>query len=154
MGRSVSYPSGALVAYAETPRDGDWCATCGDCAEDCQCSEGDRDLREGDTDWDWVEDDLRDRAFRLFPSMYHTDAWIGSEDHVLATNSFVDFGVSEYCGVMAVWIAPCRDLEPGPEALAEAWVSKVRNRFLGEFAEMHKIGTFSNGECVYARATA
>lgn len=48
MGRSVSYPSGAVVAFTvmEVEEDDDW-----------------------DFEFEWLRDDLRERAARAFPSL-------------------------------------------------------------------------------------
>jgi hypothetical protein len=81
MGRSVSYPTGALV-----------------CFEDISAFED-------EFDYIWFTDDLKERAGAMFPSLYDCDKWRGREDHILMRNAYVDFGVSEYCGLEAIWIA-------------------------------------------------
>ena len=155
MGRSVSYPSDALVVFAQTPRDSDWCSECSSAVDECECHEDDRNWLEGETDWDWLKEDMQGRIQNLFPSFYDVDEWIGREDHVLARNSFVRFGVSEYCGLMSIWLVVRDDLESaGLEALAEQWIKAVASRFRKEFGELVKVGSFSNGEGVYRRVAA
>ena len=80
MGRSVSYPSGALVAFCETPTDGGYCLNCEEEGDTCDCGEG-REACSEETDWDYIKSDLIDRAGRLFPAMWAKDEWIGREDH-------------------------------------------------------------------------
>ena len=83
MGRSVSYPAGALVAFAtlEVEDSEDW-----------------------EFEFDWLVGDLRSRAAAAFPSLKDCDGWRGREDRILMRNAFADFGVSTYCGLVAIWI--------------------------------------------------
>ncbi len=84
MGRSVSYPSGAIVAFTvlEAENDDDW-----------------------DFEYDWLREDLCERAAAAFPSLRQHDGWRGREDRILMRNAYADFGVSVYGGLVAVWIA-------------------------------------------------
>lgn len=58
MGRSVSYPSGAIVAFTvlEVESEDDW-----------------------EFEYEWLRDDLRERASRAFPSLIPHDGWRGRE---------------------------------------------------------------------------
>ena len=73
MGRSVSYPARAVVAFTvlEVETEDDW-----------------------EFEYAWLRDDVLDRATRLFPSLTPHDGWRGREDRILARNAFADFGVS------------------------------------------------------------
>ena len=82
MGRSVSYPRGALVAFSHIEDEMDY------------------------LDWQDMLDNVRDHAMSLWPSLYEADHWRGREDHVIAANSLVEFGISEYCGLVAYWLVP------------------------------------------------
>jgi hypothetical protein len=85
MGRSVSYPSGALVAFtvqeAEAEAEADWGFA-----------------------YEWLSDDLRERASEAFPSLAPHEGWRGREDRILLRNAYADFGCSVYCELVAVWI--------------------------------------------------
>src|SRR3546814_15849944 len=83
MGRSVSYPSGAIVAFTvlDVENDGDW-----------------------EFEYEWLREDLRERAANAFPSLIPHDGWRGREDRILMRNSYADFGLSVYGGLVAVWI--------------------------------------------------
>ena len=83
MGRSVSYPSGAIVAFTvlEVENDDDW-----------------------EFEYEWLREDLRERAARAFPSLISHDGWRGQEDRILMRNAYADFGLSVYGGLVAVWI--------------------------------------------------
>lgn len=131
MGRSVSYPRGALVAFTHIDDEMDY------------------------LDWQDMLDSERDYVQSLWPSFEPADHWRGREDHVIARNRLVEFGMSEYCGLVAYWLVPRDDLESaGLEALAETWIARVAPRFLKTFGTLRKIGTFSNGEAVFERIAA
>lgn len=154
MGRSVSYPSGALVAYARTPYDEDWCANCSCPASDCDCDEDDKSLVQGEADWDWIAEDAARTISEMFPSFRPDDDWRGREDRVVARNSLVDFGFSEYCGLMAYWMVPREGLDGNLEAFAERWIAAVSRRFCARFGEYVRIGGMSDGTSVYQRVGA
>ena len=40
----------------------------------------------------------------LRPSLYEADGWAGREDRILLQNGHVEIGVSEYCGLAAIWM--------------------------------------------------
>jgi hypothetical protein len=84
MGRSVSYPSGAIAAFTvlEVEDDDDW-----------------------ELEYEWLRDDLVQRAAEAYPSLAPHDGWRGREDRILLRNAFADFGVSIYGSLVAVWIA-------------------------------------------------
>lgn len=127
MGRSVSYPSNtAGLSFAHVEIEDQW-------------------------DWDDLVDDFRHEVGRLFPSTYADDRWLGREDHVLVSNAFAHFGLSEYCGMVAYWVVPRDDLDGSAAALAQGWCNRIAPRFEAHFGDLVKVGNFSNGGGVYAR---
>jgi len=131
MGRSVSYPHGALVAFTHVHDEDD--------TDDCA----------------WLLEFWREMAQRLWPSLREVDTWRGREDHVIARNGLVEFGVSEYCGLVAIWLVERTDLDTaGQEALATQWIKSVAPRFRKTFGTLRKVGTFSNGEGIFERVAA
>jgi hypothetical protein len=133
MGRSVSYPTGAIV-----------------CFEDIRAFDD-------EFDFDWFADDLKERAAAMFPSLYDCNKWRGREDHILMRNAYADFGVSEYCGLASIWIAERCDgayYDCPSEGLAAHWLAQIRNRFLAEFGNLVLDGHMSNGEGVYRLKSA
>lgn len=137
MGRSVSYPSGAVVAFTvmEVESDDDW-----------------------EFEFEWLRDDLRERAVQAFPSLTSHDGWRGREDRILMRNAFADFGVSIDGGVVAVWIAERDDggywdVEWRTARLprAQHWLEQIAKRFDCLFGDYDCLGRFSNGEAIYRK---
>lgn len=135
MGRSVSRPSNAaqvLYAYFETEDDDE------------------------DSPYWWFQESIkgmRECLIARYPSLTKCDEWIGygqSEDHALLENRHAYIGVSEYCGLVSIWIVP-KDDKP---ALAAQWCSQVKLEDAAEcFGQrLVKEGTMSNGEGVFRRA--
>lgn len=139
MGRSVSYPTGAIVAF--------------------------RLVDEAEEDWDWayecLVEDIVETVRSCFLSLEPFDGWRGREDRILLRNAFADCGVSTYCGLAAIWIverddsryweADCRKARSGR---ARQWLTRVSDRFNNVFAELRLVGRFSNGEAIFERANA
>jgi hypothetical protein len=162
MGRSVSHPSGAIVAFRHYDQSVD-CAECdgkGYFEED-----GERDECEfcdstglEDLHIDWREETEQYQGWikELFPSFEPCDKWLDREDHAIAENRFAYFGISEYCGLVALWLVK-KDLDAGYyedsllTPLADRWLAQVEPRFLSTFGELRKLGHMSNGEGVYQR---
>jgi len=137
MGRVVSYPSGAVVAFTVMEVEGvdDW-----------------------DFEFEWLRDNLRERAARAFPSLDAHDGWPGREDRILMRNLFADFGVSVYGGLVAVWIAERDDgaywdaeWRTARSSRAQHWLEQIAKRFDRVFGDYDCIGRFSNGETIYRK---
>lgn len=137
MGRSVSYPSGAVVAFTvlEAGNEEDW-----------------------DFEYDWLREDLRERAIAAFPSLEPHDGWRDREDCVLARNAFADFGLSIYGGLVAVWIAEREDpayhdadWRAARSPRAQHWLAQIAPRFDRLFGDYDCLGHMANGERVYRK---
>ena len=103
-------------------------------------------------DFENVAEDLLFNAMRLFPSLEPYHGWAGREDRILARNGFVEFGVSEYMGLMAIWMRLRGDCEQ--EALASHWCDQIAEKFHQEFGIFEHVATASNGEAFYQRKEA
>ena len=137
MGRSVSYPTGAIVAFATFDAE---------------------DLEDARFEFDWLVGDLRRRrrAGEAFPSLHEHDGWRDREDRILMRNAFADFGVSEYMGLISIWIV---EREDGPylyadwrtarSPRAQRWLEQIAPRFDALFGELELLGRFSNGEAIF-----
>ena len=139
MGRSVSYPTGAIVAFRlvdEAEDDGDWAYEC-------------------------LVEDIVETASSCLPSLEPFDGWRGREDRILLRNAFADCGVSTYCGLAAIWIVERddshyweADYRKARSGRARQWLTRVSDRFINVFAELRLVGRFSNGEAIFERANA
>lgn len=127
MGRSVSYPSGAVVAFSSIDT-------------------------EDEFEFEDAVEDFQEQVLDMFPSTHAENGWLGREDRILVANSHCHFGVSEYCGLVAYWVVPRGDAEH-PE-LAERWFNQIARRFQRRFETLNKIGTASNGESFFQEIAA
>jgi hypothetical protein len=140
MGSSVSYPSGAVVAFQvlDLEDDGDW-----------------------DFELEWLREDLIERARAAFPSLQPHQGWRGREDRILLRNAYADFGLSVYGSLVAVWIV---EREDGPywdsdwrhprTGRARRWLAQIAPRFDALFGEYECLGHMSNGEGIYRKRAA
>lgn len=140
MGRSVSFPTGAIVAFATFEL---------------------ADPEDSHFEFDWFVDDLRRRAHEAFPSLEEHDGWRDREDRILMRNAFADFGVSEYMGLVAIWIVEREDgasldadWRTARSPRAQRWIQQIARRFDSEFGELDLLGRFSNGEAIFRRRNA
>jgi hypothetical protein len=169
MGRSVSYPSEALVVTFNTLEQVD-CGRCDGTGRDletvtgenkeCPVCEGSGKVEQDADDFDELIEDFRQHLKHLFPSVEEADDWLGREDHVLAQNKLARFGMSEYCGLVAYWIVPNEpsdgyyrvgDSDPTLEPLRRHWIDSIKDKFVAAFGELTKVGAMSNGGGVYRR---
>lgn len=132
MGRSVSYPSGAIVAFTvlDVECDDDW-----------------------EFEYEWLLSSRRERAGRAFPSLVAHDGWRGREDRIL--------GVSVYGGLVAVWIVERDDgaywdaeWRTARSLRAQRWLCQIAGRFDALFGDYDCLGHMSNGEGVYTKRAA
>lgn len=130
MGRSVSHPDESLIVVF-------------------------RDVSEIELFSDWEEfcEDLTDMACNQWTSLEPAEEnkFTGRENHILAENSYVLFGVSEYCGLAAIWVAQRHDVDNIPiyPALAAGWATHIQPKFREMFGNLEYVGTMSNGEAVF-----
>ena len=129
MGRSVSYPHTAqVVTFTHVEAD--------------------------EENWSDDLENLKSALTARFKSLYEDEKWIGREDHALLANNHCRVGVSEYCGLVAVWIVP-RDSDY-PE-LAAQWIASIEKSFDKVVSEtfgglLRHVATASNGEAFYQQA--
>lgn len=128
MGRSVSYPRNASVV----------------CFRDVSEIEDNEDF---DLFLEDVLADLQNAA----PSFRSCDRWLDREDHAIAENGHCYVGVSEYCGLAAVWMVP---KESDHVALSINWCAGFEDTFRSLFGDLVKVAAASNGEAFYRRTAA
>ena len=138
MGRSVSYPTGSVVAFRL--RD-----------------EGEEEA----TDWAYecLVDEIIETTKAAFPSFQRFEGWRGRENRILLRNAFAECGISTYCGLAAIWLAERDDARYWEAdfyipraARARHWLDQVSARFIELFGELRMVGRFSNGEAIFERS--
>lgn len=98
---------------------------------------------------------LRDVAQRRYKSLSRCDEWLGREDHAVLENDHAYIGVSEYCGLVSIWVVPKgADRYSDPSGLAIHWCNQIDLRPLANCFGQRLIsrGMFSNGEQIFAPA--
>jgi hypothetical protein len=101
---------------------------------------------------------VRGDVMAQLPRFGACDEWIGREDRAILASPEFYVGVSEYCGIVAVWAVPRErdddeDGEPLTRALSAARLQTLLHEVASYFGEtLEKVGTFSNGEAVFRRA--
>jgi hypothetical protein len=150
MSRSVSYANGAFaIAYRDISsfgyRDED--------EEGNKIENPEYNEVQGSFDWECWLDSLKEKAKHFFPSLTDCDKWVGREDHAILENRFCYMGVSEYCGLVSIWLVLKDNLcdYKDIQGIAENWAEQVKGKFYKNFGDLVKIGTFSNGESIYQR---
>lgn len=139
MGRSVSYPRNARVTFTAFE------------PGTFEGEDGETYIDDSGDDWDAFVDDAKQCASQQWPSMNDDDFWLDREDHGLLSNRWCFFGISEYCGCVAIWLAPKDQDNAGLEAMRDRWMDRAYVELERMFGTMKKVGTFSNGEAVYER---
>ncbi len=137
MGRSVSYASGSVHIEYATFEAEDGC--------------------DSQWEWDYATEDFQELILKAFPSTNTCDEWVGREDRALAENSFAYFGVSEYCGLVSMWVAPKDDDYATSTSLRDHWIDSIGPKFAkvcgNSFGQSLKsVGRFSNGEQIFQPA--
>lgn len=107
----------------------------------------------------WQFDDfleaIRESLEDKYPSLRRCNRWAGREDHVILENDRAEVSVSEYCGLVAVCLAP-RDPD---NPLDQGWTWQCKARFEKHLKRtfsrraLRSVGRLSNGEQVFTRAT-
>ena len=139
MGRGVSYPSNCSVVCFR--------------AFEIEDSE-DTDLAA--IKFDWFIEDTRGMCRECWPSMCTCDKWLDREDHAILENNHCYIGISEYCGLISIWLLSkaedlaCSGYSDSPN-LADYWCSQISKKFEEMFGNLVRLGTMSNGISVYKK---
>jgi hypothetical protein len=153
MGRSVSYPSNtAAVCFRDVSSFGYVMDEDGNVTDE-------HDEWQGQDDWDWFVESIKNDATEKWSSFSECDEWVGREDHAILENNFAYIGVSEYCGLAAVWLLPKTEAllntgyseDSAMANLSENWCKRIAKNFEKLFGEYVKVAVMSNGEGVYKK---
>lgn len=106
--------------------------------------------------WQDFIEGLRNQIKELFPSMYECNEWVGREDYAIMENRYARIGVSEYDGMVSIWMQPI-DLETGHGdderlvGIQESWIDKARDKHIS-LGNLKRQGGFSDGTSLYMPA--
>lgn len=105
---------------------------------------------EDDWEWECLLDGLRRIIEKRYPSFVSVDKWPGRELHTILENAHTSITIAEYCGLVSVSLSSNQESN-----LSDGWTNSIAGNFTtlmkknyGD-AILRKIGSFSNGECVY-----
>lgn len=100
--------------------------------------------------WASFVEDLRDNViFPKWPSFQEESYWPSREVHVIAANDAAEISVSEYCGCVAICLAP-RDIAKGfAKRIAASFYRHITKCF--KSCALQPLGTMLNGETAYRR---
>ena len=109
--------------------------------------------------WEWedFQSDIVSTIKEKYKSFSECDEWEGNETKIILENNLAIVGISEYCGLTSISIAPkeFRYYEKDNTALAIKWINSISDnleKLLDKnFDCYRKVGTFSNGESVYTK---
>ena len=150
MGRSVNYLDNAeVVLYFPIEN------------EYNEASEFDEDLSQ--MEWDDTVRNLQCEIRAKLPSYYDVkDKWGNRETRIILENNLCSIGISEYCGLVSLSVAP-RDSDnldsfaTFRDNFAVRHANQIESTLEKVLCELglknlHKVGTFSNGEAVFELA--
>lgn len=146
MGRSVNYLDNAeVVLYF--PFEGG------------QDEEGNYDEFCADLEWDDTIRNLQCEIRAKLPSYYDVkNEWGNRETRIILENSLCSIGISEYCGLCSLSVAPRQnDYDEWHERFALRHAGQIRGtleKVLNDLGltNLRKIGTASNGEAFFQKA--
>lgn len=91
---------------------------------------------------------ITETLMERYPSLYPVNKWIDREDKVILENRLVQIGVSEYCGLMALWVIPRYENDYSVDNLSQKFSRTIEPTING-LGDLRKVATFSNGEAMY-----
>lgn len=102
--------------------------------------------------FDDVFGNIRCELKSLFPSLRDTDEWDGRETKIFLENKLVEFGISEYCGIISLSV---RSKEYETDGLAHNFIDKtwdkIRKSLDGFCNVLNRVGGFSDGTSIYSK---
>jgi len=110
---------------------------------------------DGDTyEWDSFVEDLQENVLKpRYLSLVACNRWQDRENHVIMENSHVEVSVSEYCGCVAVCLAPRDAYDNFKAAFAERMADNFEKHIQRKFKScaMRPIARFGNGEIAFQK---
>jgi hypothetical protein len=111
-----------------------------------------------DIAWDDMVANISAEIRAKLPSYYKVDKWGNRETRIILENSYCSIGISEYCGLVSLSVAPREnDYINYSESLAIHHAGQIENTLKKVLEELgltnlRKVGSFSNGEGVFELA--
>lgn len=145
MGRSVSYLDNAeIVLYFPL--------------ESIENESGEYDDFLDQIEWDNMVENLKYEIKKRLPSYDIVNKWDNRETRIILENNLCVIGISEYCGLVSLSVAPCNnDYDAWHESFARRHAKQIKHTlekvldYLG-LKSLNKIGTASNGEAFFELA--
>lgn len=114
-------------------------------------------------EWSEMVQDLIVAIKSKLPSYYASiNKWDNRETRIILDNKFCNIGISEYCGLVSLSVAPKEQTEYYSDnqykqnfAIHHArQIEKTLQKCLDNLGlnRLNKLGTFSNGESIYQKA--
>ena len=140
MGRSIDYLSNALrVAYVDY---------------DSEYEDENGEIVVDEFAFDDLYGEINCRLKAKFKSLDRVNEWDRRETRIFLENKLVQFGISEYCGLVSISVR-VNERYSEYNGLAEKFVDKNWDSviaILKDYSDVYaKDGTFSNGESVYSK---
>jgi len=114
-----------------------------------------------DIAWDDMIDNLTYGIKAKLPSYYNVkNEWDNRETRIILQNNYCNIGISEYCGLVSLSVA-IRSNDHYDTNYREEFAVHHANQIKGTLEKvlhnlglknLHKVGTFSNGEAVFELA--
>lgn len=100
---------------------------------------------DSEEDYESLINDIISDLTLAYSSLWDSKKWLGAEDRVLMENRIASIGISEYCGVVAIWGVPKSDYYD----LGTKWLEWVEVFLRTNYETMKRRGFMSNGAGVY-----
>jgi hypothetical protein len=110
-------------------------------------------------DWDDMILNLQCEIKAKLPSYYKADGWDNRETKIILENSLCNIGISEYCGLVSLSVAPKEDFYDRPFNMEKFachhanQIEKTLRKVLEDLGltSLRKVGSFSNGEAIFEK---
>lgn len=107
-----------------------------------------------DLSWEWecFKEDVINELSEAIESLCPCDRWQDHEDHIVLENDQYEVSISEYCGLVAICLAPREPYEDPADPLERAaTVSVFEETLKRSFQTLEPLGRFSNGEQAFQK---
>jgi hypothetical protein len=113
---------------------------------------------EDDFSWQGIVENLQYEINKKLPSYYEANDWDNRETKIILKNHLCNIGISEYCGLVSLSVAPKNNQYDAWHESFALWHANQIKRTLEKvlnnlgLKNLHKVGTSSNGEAFFELA--